>query len=562
MLRRLTIEDYGLIPKAEISFERGATIFTGETGSGKTMVLGAIAFALGERTSADVVRRGRPRAIVTLEFDADDAMRKQFITDGFDLEPDEDATVSRELSAESGKSTLRLNGRPTTAGYVREIASHVVDIAGQHEAQRLLAPAYHVELLDRFAGDATLRARERVRSLHARLGETSHLLQSLNVHERRAQEQFAFAKFALQEIEAAAFEVDEDERLTQRRRVLDNAEKIVTALRSAHDALAADEDSAADAIGSASTALHHVSDLSNDFSELARTADALQSEINDLALAISRQLDAMDFDTAELEAINARLEILQTLKRKYGGSLRQVLDSAQEFRATIELFENKDERRIELEQNLKVTKNELDEEAAELSRLRRAAADRLEKVVQAELKELALPSARLRVQFEPRSEIGPAGSEDMQFAFAANKGEAERPLVRVASGGELSRVLLALMVILARSRGRTALIFDELDAGVGGVTGTAVGTRLGRLAAHTQVICVTHLAQIASWADRHYVLEKNESRSGTTIGVRAVNDEQERIAELARMLSGEGHDIALAHARSLIKQTNERRLAV
>ncbi len=562
MLRRLTIEDYGLIPRAEIVFAAGATMFTGETGSGKTMVLGAISFVLGERSSADVVRRGRPRAIVTLEFDAGDALRERLAADGFELDGDEDATISREVSSESGKSSIRLNGRPTTAGYIRELASQIVDIAGQHEAQRLLAPAYHVELLDRFAGDEALAARERVASLHALRTEIAQTLRSLDRDERRAQEQFAFAKFALEEIEGAAPEIDEDERLTQRRRVLDNSEKVALALRSAHEALAGEDGAATDALGAASAALHQIADIAEDFAQMGRATEALQSEISDLATRISRDLDDMEFDPAELETINARLDVLDTLKRKYGGTLQTVLQSSAEFRAIIEVFGNKDERKTQLERELHDAVQQLRKAAEQLSRLRHAAADRLRKAVEVELKDLALPSARFGVQFDALEETGPGGGEDLQFVFAANKGEAERPLARVASGGELSRVLLALIVVLAGTRGRTALVFDEIDTGVGGVTATAVGARLGRLAQTAQVICVTHLAQIASWADAHYVLDKSETRNATAIEVRAVSGDTERTGELARMLSGEAHEIALQHARTLLQQTNERRLAV
>lgn len=561
MLRRLTIEDYGLIPKAELRFADGATIFTGETGSGKTMVLGAIAFVLGERASAENVRRGRPRAIVSLEFDADEALRARMAQDGFEIEPDEDATISREISA-SGKSAVRVNGRPSTASYVRELAAHLIDIVGQHEAQRLLAPAYHVELLDRFAGEAVLKARERVASLHARRAEIAKTLASLDRDERRAQEQYAFATYALQEIESTAPEAGEDERLTQRRRVLDNAEKVASSLRSAHDALAGDEGSAADALGAASTALSHIAEIGGDFAQMADASSALQSEVNDLAVRIARELDEMEFDPDELETINARLDALDTLKRKYGGTIEAVLDSANEFRNTVDAVANKDERKAQLERDLQAATSQLEEAAEHLSSLRHGAADRLSKAIERELKDLALPSGRFGVHFEPLAEIGPDGGEHVEFVFAANKGEAQRPLARVASGGELSRVLLALIVALAGTRGRTALVFDEIDAGIGGATATAVGARLGRLARDAQVICVTHLAQIASWADAHYVLEKSESKTATTIALRDIESSDERTAELARMLSGEAHDAALQHARALLEQTQERRLAV
>jgi DNA repair protein RecN (Recombination protein N) len=560
MLRRLTIEDYGLIPKAEIRFADGATMFTGETGSGKTMVLGAIAFVLGERASAEVVRRGRRRAIVALEFDAGDALRARFAEDGFDMEPDEEASISREMNT-AGKSAIRVNGRPSTAGYVRELAAHLVDIIGQHEAQRLLSPAYHIELLDRYGGDAVLQARTKVAALHARRAQVAQLLASLDRDERRAQEEFAFATYALQEIESAAPQTGEDERLTQRRRVLDNAEKVAGNLRVARDALAGDESSAADALGAASSALSHLSEIGADFAQMAQSSAALQSEANDLAVRIARELDAMEFDQDELEAINARLDALDTLKRKYGGTLEAVLQAAAEFRSAVDLFSNKDERKAQLQRDLEDAGSQLDEAAQHLSRLRHGAADRLGKAIEAELKDLALQSSRFGVHFEPLAEIGAGGGEHVEFVFAANKGEAPRALAKVASGGELSRVLLALIVVLSHARGRTALVFDEIDAGIGGATATAVGARLGRLAQDAQVVCVTHLAQIASWADAHYVLEKSENRSGTSIGVREIEADSDRTAEVARMLSGETHDAALKHARTLLQQTRERRSA-
>lgn len=560
MLRRLTIEDYGLIPKAELAFSGGATIFTGETGSGKTMLLGAISFVLGERASAEHVRRGRPRAIVSLEFEADAALRERFAADGFELDPDEDATISREVSA-GGKSAVRVNGRPSTAAYVRALAAELVDIVGQHEAQRLLAPAYHVELLDRYAGEPVAMARERVGELYAARAEIVKTIASLDRDERRAQEQYAFATFALQEIESAAPQAGEDERLTQRRRILDNAEKIAGSLRTAHDALAGEESSAADALGVAANALSHLAGISAEFDQMAGAATAFQSEVNDLAVRIARELDGMEFDPGELESINARLDALDTLKRKYGGTLEAVLESVKEFANTVDLFSNKDERKAQLQNDLLDVTAQLEEAAERLSSLRRGAADRLSKAIEHELKDLALPAGRFGAQFVPLSEIGPDGGEHMEFVFAANKGEDQRPLARVASGGELSRVLLALIVVLSGARGRTALVFDEIDTGIGGATATAVGTRLGRLAKSAQVVCVTHLAQIASWADVHYVLEKHETKNATVIEVSEIESEQARTAELARMLSGEAHDAALTHARALLQQTQERRLA-
>ncbi len=550
MLRRLALNNYGLVESAEIEFAEGATIFTGETGSGKTMLLGALGFALGERASADAVRRGASRATVTLAFDPDDALRARLNADGFEFDADEEATIVREVS-DAGKSGVRINGRPATAGYVREIAGALAEIVGQHEAQRLLAAAHHVELLDRYAN--ALDARGRVAAAYAEWTRCVRALAELEGDARQAQQRYDEASFAAGEIEALALAPGEDERLTERRRYLDNVERIAGALRSAHEALASDEASASACLGSAASLLGTIGDMNAELASMAERASALQSEAADLATSIARSLDATEFDAAELEAINARLDAIDKLKRKYAPTIPQLLEYADDARRLVDDFEHRDERRVELAQARDRARDALVVAAAALTKLRRSAAARLAREVSAEFPELALASGRFDVAFSPLADIVPDGAEAVEFAFAANAGEPLRPLARVASGGELSRVLLALVVALATARDRSALVFDEIDAGIGGATATAVGARLGRLARDAQVVCVTHLAQLATWASRHYVLEKHETKNSTTISVRELHTDEDRAAELARMLSGESHDVALAHARTLMK---------
>jgi DNA repair protein RecN (Recombination protein N) len=552
MLRHLLIENYGLISRAEIDFAEGATIFTGETGSGKTMLLGALGMVLGERASADAVRRDTPRAVVTLVVEPDDGLRRRFESDGFPLDSGEDAVITRDVS-DAGKSSVRVNGRPATAGYVRELGSSVADMVGQHEAQRLLSPAYHVELLDRFGGEPSLAARAKVREAHGVGTAVAAGLAALEGDDRRARERYDDARHALAEIDAAAIEVGEDERLTQRRRFLDNIERVTSALRGAHAALFDDERGAVSAFGVAAAQLSGIADVSDELRSMGTSVEALQSEANELATELARRLDETEFDPAELETINARLDALDRLKRKHGGSLEEVVGQAAMMRTIVEDFDGRDERLVELRARFVTASEALADAARMLTDARRKAASALTKSVAAELRDLALASARFEVRFEPLPEIGPDGAEHVEFAFSANAGEPLRPLARVASGGELSRVLLALVVSLAERRERTALVFDEIDTGVGGTTATAVAARLGRLAADGQVVCVTHLAQIAAWADRHYVLDKSERGATTTISVREIGGNAERETELARMLSGETHDVALKHARTLRK---------
>ncbi len=550
MLLRLSIENYGLIARAEIAFARGATIFTGETGSGKTMLLGALEFALGARSDVEMVRRGAGKAIVSLGFDPEEVLRARFEADGFPLDPGEEATIVRELT-DAGKSSVRVNGRAATASYVREIAGGIAEIVGQHEAQRLLSPAYQLELLDRFGGAeaadaliATATAYERATALGARL-------ERLQGDERRALRESEDARFALDEIEAVQPHLGEDVRLTERRRYLDNVERIAGALRGAHDALSGD-DGANASLGIASSALGGIAEIDETLAAMAAQAGALQSQANDLAQSLARALEDTEFDAPELETIVARLDALDRLKRKYGGSIEALLESAERARSVADDYERRDERIVEIRRELEAADRALQAAASDLTRIRQTSAERLGRRVVEEFADLALTSGRFDVTFEALERIGPAGAERIDFAFAASAGEPLRPLTRVASGGELSRLLLATIVALAEARERVALVFDEIDAGIGGATATAVGARLGALARDTQVVCVTHLAQIAAWAERHYVLEKAETKVAATIALREVDGDGDRAAELARMLSGQKHAVALEHARTLL----------
>src|SRR5579862_4099809 len=347
MLRRLEIENFGLIDRAEIEFATGATMFTGETGSGKTMLVGALEFVLGARAGADVVRHGAGKASVTLAFDPTGALAHQLTRDGFEIDAGEEATIVREMS-DGGRSSVRVNGRPSTAGYVREAAAAIAEIVGQHEAQRLLSPTYHLELLDRFGGEKALRAREAVAKAHARAAELAAELAALQGDERAARERYDLACFGLREIDDARLEPGEDRRLDERRRYLDNVERIAAALRRAQEALAADEAGAAATLGAAAVALAGIAPIGAELASMAERAAALQSEANDLAAFVARALESTEFDPNELESINARLDRIDRLKRKYGSTIDEILEYGRRARAAVDEFEGRDRRGNEL----------------------------------------------------------------------------------------------------------------------------------------------------------------------------------------------------------------------
>jgi DNA repair protein RecN (Recombination protein N) len=550
-LLRLTVENVGLIARAEVEFAGGLTVMTGETGSGKTMLLGGLALALGDRADADLVRAGAERARATLEIAPDDALRARLADAGFPLADDDDAIVVREVLA-NGRSQARINGVAAGASQVRELIGNLVDVVSQHQAQRLLAPAYALDVLDRFGGAESRQAAAAVRGAYDDARSARERWSALREADDRALVRAEFARFARDEIDAAALAGDdEDELVRARRDVLANAERITAALAAAAAALE-DERGAVDSLGDSAGALHGLARYGERFGELAAAADALQSEAGELAARIARERDAIELDPAELDLVTARLDVLDRLKKKYGPTLAAVRAQRDAFAAEIADVEDRDARIAAAERDLVASETTLRTEAARLRALRSAAADALEVAVAGELAALEMPAARLRIALEPLDVPGPTGSERAELRFAANPGEPERALGKIASGGELSRVLLALVVVLADRRERTALVFDEIDAGIGGATATAVGVRLARLARDAQVVCVTHLAQIASHGDGHVALRKHATGEGTTIEAVALRPEG-RQAEIARMLSGEQRGVALEHAAALIR---------
>ncbi len=550
-LLRLTIDGVGLIAHAQVEFGETFTAFTGETGTGKTMLLGALDAALGARVERELVHGERLR--VALEIAADDGLRALLTSMGIELEADDDVVIVREVTA-AGRSQARINGIAVSASQLRALGAHVVDTVGQGEAHRLLEPAFARDLLDRFAGERALALREALRESYETRRALREERDALAQGGDRALAEREFARFALAEIEAATLEAGEDDRLRERRDVLGNAERIADALTRARAALE-DERGAVDALGDATHGLTSIARFGAAFATLAESAGALQADANVLAAEIARALDDVELDPGELEAVSERLDAIETLKKKYGASIEAVLAARDRFAATLEQDVGRDERLAALERELTALDAAIARDAAALRAERAAAIPLCEERVADELHALAMPAARFAVALEPLEEIAAHGGERIEFRFSANPGEPERALARIASGGERSRVLLALVVVLADRHDARTFVFDEIDAGIGGATAVAVGARLQRLAGVAQVVCVTHLAQIASWADTHYVLRKYDDGGETTIEVVPLQADDDRLAEIARMLSGDTKRISLEHAATLVAST-------
>ncbi len=549
MLQSLHIENYALIARLSLEFGPGLNLLTGETGSGKSIVVDALGLLLGAKGSPDLIRGGADRAVITGGFSLrrSRALADLAVEMGFELGGDE-TLIRRELQS-SGKTRAFLNDSPVTVAALRALAPWLSEIHGQNEQTELFAPAVQLAMLDRFAEadpapvseayTAWKAARERLASLTQGEQEKLRLADLWNFQKR--------------EIESVRPQPGEDERLESEKRVLANATRLHTALDTAYQHLYEAGGAAAPSAAAALKALEEVARFDPSFEKICAELRAARVTLEEAAFAARDRRESLDANPQRIEQVEDRLAELDRLKRKYGPALADVVAHLATVTRQLEELESAEELAKEAAQQLDQASARYREAAAQLSTVRKDAARRLEKVVQKLLAELAMEATRFRVKFEVTEEWKPAGTDRVEYFISANPGEPLHPLKDTASGGELSRLMLALKLAAGRGGTGETLVFDEVDAGIGGRVAEAVGRKLKALADSHQVFCVTHLPQIAAFADRHYLVEKNESAGRTITTVRLLS-ERERTAELARMLSGSRiTDASLKHASDLIK---------
>jgi DNA repair protein RecN (Recombination protein N) len=531
-LRELTVENLAVVESVRLELARGFTVLTGETGAGKSLVVDAVALALGARASTDLVRAGTDGARVEALFDApaiaDDDALADVVAAGDGM-----LIVRRDVAAD-GRSTVRVNDRAVTVGGLASLGARLGEIHGQHDQQRLLEPVHQLALLDGFGGHEPLLSE--VAAAHhawrATLAAGSELLADAHELARRVE----LLRHQVDEIAAAAPRTGEDAELEAQLRAAAHAETIV---RSAQAAVAAlrDEAGAGEALSIAERGLVTAAAHDDRFGTLAERAAALAAEITELARDASSAADGVDLDPGSRIAAEERLALLYDLRRKYGDSLEAVIAFGAAAADELDRLEHAEEERTRLRAEEERLRAALERAGAMLSAARRAAADRLSDAVNVELPPLGLPAGAFGVAIES-ADVGPNGADQVTFTFAPNPGEPPRPLGRIASGGEASRLSLALKVVLAAADETPLLVFDEIDAGIGGRNALELGQRLRALSAFHQVLCVTHLPQVAAHADAHIVIGKRVDDGRTTTEVRRVADD-ERAAELAAMLAGE-----------------------
>jgi DNA repair protein RecN (Recombination protein N) len=529
MLRELRVRDLALVAESRVRFGPGLNLLTGETGSGKSLIVDALGLTLGGKGGADQVRHGADKATIEGVF--------------------ESGGTSVVLQRELGKrGSSRIDGRAANPSQLRELGRGLVALHGQHEHHALLDTDTQTELLDGYAGANELRAA--VAAAHSAWATAISSLADLERLRSRGKREEEYLRWQLEELRAANPQLGEDAELGAERSAVRHAARLAELGRESMAALQED------GVARAAAAIRSAAELDPRLTEQAARLTVLESEITDVAAEIRRYSDLLDSDPGRLDAIESRLAVLDGIKRKYGGSVESAIAERIRLESQLGATQDLDGAFAAAEKERDQRRAGLEESAARLSKARDGGARRMQKAVAGELAGLRLEGARFAIELRGRSEIGPDGAEAAEMMFSANPGEPIAPLARVASGGELARLMLAIKTVGADADRLPTLVFDEVDAGIGGEAATQVGLRLKALGARHQVLVVTHLAQIASFADHHLVVEKSPGSDGrNVVTVRELGSDEERAQELARMMSGGVTPKALARARELLEES-------
>ncbi|MDO5142667.1 MAG: DNA repair protein RecN [Eubacteriales bacterium] len=557
MLRLLHIENIAVIERADIELEDGLTVLSGETGAGKSIVIDAIGALLGRRVSRGLVRAGAAKGFVSAVFTALSPALSALL-DELALAGDEPDTlhIQRQITSE-GKSSCRVNMRPVSVAVLRKLAPYLIDIHGQNDGQKLLDEQHHTDYLDSYAGCDALMAVYRPK--HQALLALRREITALETGEQERSQRIDMLTFHKEEIEQAQLQPGEDEALAQRKAYFDHAERIAAALGQARLALEGDDDTAGACalLDQTAAALASLSEVSDAFGGLFGQAEEVRLLAADLRDGVCDRTGHLEFSAAEREWVEQRLDLIYRLKQKYGGTLAEIAAYHEAICAELESLQGADDRRAGLRRQYRAQLVEARALAVQLTEARLAAAKRLEEAIVHELADLDMEKVKLRVAVRTGTKLTAHGSDSVAFQISVNPGEPEKPLSKVASGGELSRIMLALKNVLTANEEVGMLIFDEIDTGVSGHAAQQIGRKLSAIARKKQTLCVTHLPQIAAMGDHHLLIAKSvrEGRSYTDV---SPMDHARRVDELARLLSGEQiSDAARRNAEELLRAAGQ-----
>lgn len=556
MLIQLLIRDFALIESVELMFGPQLNVLTGETGAGKSIIVDAVNLLVGMRASSDLVRNGAEKAQVEGLFDYSCCpwVEEKLVSMGLPVSDDHTLLLTREISVE-GRSVCRVNGRAVPLNMYRPFGEYLVDLHGQHEHQSLLRVSEHRELVDRYCGAQVLKQRQVVAELYKRLMELKKEQEQQQLSENEMERRLDYLRFALEEIDQINPVPGEEEQLREERERLRYGEKLAVFVQEAIEQLSDGNGipPAYDQVGEAAAKIREIARIDKSVEELASSIEDVLYRLEDIISKLRSYREQLNFDPDHARNIEERLFALRDLMRKYGASLKEVCAFREEAAAEMERLEGAAQQKEQLEAEYKETLKRYEEEAGKLSSMRREGVLSLTEAVAGELCTLGLENARLEVGFSRSAEPTAAGYDILEFLFSANPGEPLKSLSKIASGGEMSRVMLALKVVLAENDQIPTLIFDEIDAGIGGLTVQAVAERLYYAAQNKQVICVTHAPHIAGRAQTHFYISKTAAGGKTRIKVQQLQSDH-RVAEIVRMLGGTADEEAiLNHARQILK---------
>lgn len=562
MLQELSITNFTIIEHLDIAFEAGMTVLTGETGAGKSIIIDAVGLLAGGRGSSEFIRTGADKAILQGMFILPaDGVTAQLLDEAGIEHADNTVILQREIT-KSGRNTCRINGMLVNTTTLKQIGETIVDIHGQNEHQELMQPEKHLGLLDEFATTKIRKLKQRYHQQYDRYQQLNRELRQKNANEKEWAQRLDMLNFQVDEIAAAQVKVGEEASLIAERDRLDNYQMINQALQQSYTLLAAGEETtgAVDMVGTAMNALEPIANLDSAFNEITVNVKNAFYGLQDAAAQISNQLDLQEFDEGRLDEIEQRLDVLAQLKRKYGDSEQQILDYYQKIATELAKMTDSEENSEDLAQQVADLKQQLLATGASLSDKRRAAAKVLQRQIHQELKDLYMDKAIFEVRFKPtKGQIYRSGLDSVEFYIQTNPGERMRPLVKIASGGELSRMMLALKTIFSESQGITSIIFDEVDTGVSGRVAQAIAEKINGIAHFSQVLCITHLPQVAAMSDHHYFIAKKITGKRTKTSVTKL-DNAARVQELARMLAGtKVTKLSLEHAEELLQLADEEK---
>ncbi len=551
MLRNLHVKNLALINETEVEFHKGLNILTGETGAGKSLLLGSVNLALGKKADKELIRKDEDYALVELVFEVEDkAVLQALKSMDVIFETEGEILISRKLV--QGRSISKVNGETVSATELKNITGLLLDIHGQHEHQSLLYKTKHLEIVDEFAGKEAEPVREKLAAAYQAYTEAKNHLEDFSLDEEQRLRECSFLEFEIKEIEEANLDETEEETLSAWYKKASNSKRIMEAVNRVYGYISSDgAGSAGEQIGHAVRDMSSVAEYDEAISDILEQLASIDSMLSDVSREISAYMQDLEFDEEEFLHTQERLNLIHHLEDKYGATISDVLAYCEEKKERLSFFADYELQKQKAEKAVKDREEELLALCKELSDIRKTAAKSLEIQVKQALSELNFLQVQFEVAFEQLEKPAKNGYDSVEFLISTNPGETLKPLGKVASGGELSRIMLAIKTILSDKDGVETLIFDEIDTGISGITAQMVAGKLSQIAKSCQVLCITHLAQIASMADSHYLIEKNIVEDKTVTQVREL-DETESIEELARIVGGaQITDSVLSSAREM-----------